>query len=302
MVWFCGRRHAASFCVIPLVVLVGGCTGATVGSGVGDTWLGQAPYYSGRPVPAGTVAYVPVTFQAGAAGPASFDLSSEPDSPVAELLRVMNAHLDSLAVDRLLRRIEPVAGTPPDVHFGCEPGAWDECVFTDDDGDGDPEMRLAVGRPSRQWIDAAAAQLTEAEADALLVLTLETGWYWPRQTNWRGGKAVDLGTGRTVALPWLTSLEDPVSVIQITGSLVRPDGRAIAAGAEGLVARRTSILLTGFDVHALVSDEDAETLLTVRVDDRGATLVWQQAIDDLVDRLTGSSSRTAAAIDRSPGS
>ena len=288
MVWFSGRRYAASIGILLVAVLLGGCTGATLGSGVGDTWLARAPYYSGRAVPVGTVAYVPVTFQTGAAGPASFDLSADPDSPVAALLQAMNAHLDSLAADRLLRPVDPVAGTPPDVRFGCEQDDWDECVLTDEDGDGDPEMRLAVGRPSRQWTEAAAARLADADADALLVLTLETGWYWPRQTNWRGSKAVDLGTGRTVPLPWLTSLEDPVSVIQITGSLVGPDGRAITIGAEGLLARRTSILLAGFDVRALISEDDVQRLLTERVNgDPDGPLVWQKAIDDMVDRLTG---------------
>ena len=289
MVWFGGRRHAASISILHVAVLLGGCTGATLGSGVGDTRLARAPYYSGRAAPAGTVAYVPVTFQTGAAGPASFDLSTDPDAPVAALLQAMNAHLDSLAGDRLLRPVDPVAGTPPDVRFGCEQDVLDECVLTDGDRDGDPEMRLAVGRPSRQWTEAAAARLADVEADALLVLTLETGWYWPRQTSWRGGKAVDLGTDRTVSLPWLTSLEDPVSVIQITGSLVGPDGRAIAIGAEGLLARRASILLAGFDVRALITEDDVERLLTARVEgDADGPLVWQKAIDDMVDRLTGS--------------
>ena len=162
-------------------------------------------------------------------------------------------------------------------------------------------MRLAVGRPSGQWTDAAAVELSEVGADALLILTLETSWYWPRQTNWRGSKAVDLGTNRTVSLPWLTSLEDPVSVIQLTGSLMGPDGRAIVIGAEGLLARRTSIMLTGFDVRALISDDEVERLLTERLDADGP-LVWQQAIDDLLDRLTGSGSAAAADLGLSPAS
>ena len=289
------RSAPSSWCLLSTVLLLAGCTGATVGSGVGDAWLGRAPYYAGRAGPAGVIAYVPVTFQAGAAVPATFDLDDEPGTPVGALLGAMNAYLDSLAAGEGLVPVDPVRGTPPDVHFGCEQDELGDCVFTDEDGDGDPEMRLAVGRPSGEWTGGAAARLADAGAGALLVLTLETGNYWPRQTNWRGSKAVDLGTDRTVGLPWLTSLEDPVSVVQLTGSLVGPDGRAMGIGAEGLVARRTSIVLSGFDVQALASDDDVEALMTERVGEGAdAPLVWQRAIDDLVRGLTSRVPRSGA--------
>ena len=274
------------------VFIVSGCAGATVGSGVGDTTFEKAPYYAGRPAAASGIAYLPVTFQTGATEPASFDLDAGDGGSVAGLLTLMNAWLDSVAASRMSGPLEPPEGTPPDVLFGCSEDEWGECVFTDEDGDGDPDMRLAVGRPSKAWTGDAATALAHAGADALLVITLETGHYWPRQTNWRGSKAVDLGTDRTVGLPWLTSLEMPVSVLQLTGALVGPDGRAIRIGAEGLRARRTSLVPAGFGFQALVTEEDVEALLAERVEDRpDAPLVWQEALRTLVERLTGLSTR-----------
>lgn len=287
-----GNRRRASGRILAVLStsLATACTGATVGSGVGETSFGDAPYYAGRDLPAGSVAYLPIAFQAGASGPASFDLASENGTPVADLLRAMNAYLDGVAQARQLHAAEPLPGTPPDVRFGCVEDEWGECAAPDDGRD--PEMRLAVGRPSGEWTGAAATRLADEGADLLLVLTLETGRYWPRQTNWRGSKAVDLGTDRTLPLPWLTSLDDPVSVLQITGSLMGPDGRAVRIGAEGLLARRTSIVLSGFDVQALVTEDDVRMLMTQRVgDDPGAPLVWQKAIDDLLDGLTHSATR-----------
>lgn len=269
------------------LLVLGGCAGATVGSGVGDTWLDRAPYWAGRTHAVATIAYQPVSFQAGATGPASFDLDGASGAPVATLLEALNAHLDALARTRGLTPVPAVAGEPPDVRFGCDQDHWGDCILPDD---GEPEMRLAVGRPSRDWVGASALQLSEVGAGAVLVLTLETGNYWPRQTNWRGSKAVDLGTGRTVPLPWLTALDAPVSVIQLTGALVGADGRAIAIGAEGLLARRTSIVLAGFGVQAQVNEDDVQALMRERVSDRpGAPLVWQQALEDLIDGLVGSS-------------
>jgi hypothetical protein len=121
-----------------------------------------------------------------------------------------------------------------------------------------------------------------------LVLTLEVGQYLPRQTGLRGDKEVELGTGHVVRLPWLTSLETPVSVLQLTGALVSSDGRAIRIGAEGILARRTPLVASALGAQRLVSDEDVEQARTLRRDDLpGQPLAWQVALRHLVAQLTG---------------
>ena len=53
-----------------------------------------------------------------------------------------------------------------------------------------------------------------------------------------------LGTGFTKSLPWLTSLETPVAVLQLTGALVGRDGKAIRIGSEGFYAKRTRLAIS----------------------------------------------------------
>jgi hypothetical protein len=181
---------------------------------------------------------------------------------------------------------------PPDVQFGCAPdaAAGDDCAERGDSALGreGQTMRLAVGRPSAEWVAWAGEAMGRAGAARVLVLTLEVGQYLPRQRGLRGDKEVELGTGHVVALPWLTSLETPVSVLQLTGALVGRDGKAVRIGAEGIHARRTRLALSALGVQELLRDEDVEAVRTARRDDLpGRPLAWQAALRQLVSQLAG---------------
>ena len=176
-------------------------------------------------------------------------------------------------------------GTPPDVHFGC--GTLGDCASGGDEN-ADHHLRLWVGRPSPDWIGWIGAALDSASHDKVLVITMEFGEYWPRQKGISLGKEVRLGSDYTVGVPWLTSLEHPVAVVQLTGALVGRDGRAIRIGAEGMLAKRSHILVSALGAQSLVSDEDLERLRTLRRDDLpNQPLVWQVALRNLVSQLTG---------------
>ena len=89
-------------------------------------------------------------------------------------------------------------------------------------------------------------------------------------------------------LPWLTSLEAPVSVLQVTGALVDREGKAVRIGAEGIMARRTSLMGSGVGLQRILRDEDIEqTRSLVRDDLPGRPLAWQVALRHLVEQLTG---------------
>lgn len=283
------RAHT-SVALLAAAVVIAGCasTGATFRSGVGDSFHEHAPYYEGARAGDSAVARMPMQYQRGASQSAFLDPAHGDNGPVAALLRDMNEYLDSLA--GVPPRIATVAGTPPDVHFGCEVDIGGDCT----NGPaapfdyGKPRMRLAVGRPSAEWTQQLAAVLDEAGTARALVITLEVGQYWPQQTNWRGSKAVEMGTGHVARLPWLSSLETPVSVLQLTGALMSRDGRAVRVGAEGLLARRTGIIAAGFGAQALIMEAEVEELRTMRRDDLpGNPLVWQVALRTLLETLTG---------------
>jgi hypothetical protein len=151
-------------------------------------------------------------------------------------------------------------------------------------------MRLAVAGPSRGWRTWASGALEEADLDGALLLTLEVGQHWLKQKGLRGDKVVELGTGHTAQLPWLTSLETPVTVLQLTGALVDREGRVVRIGAEGLLARRTAFRLSVIGAQELVTNEDVERLRESRREDLpGHPLVWQAALHHLMEQLTGKS-------------
>ncbi|HEX6059386.1 MAG TPA: hypothetical protein VFZ11_10265 [Gemmatimonadaceae bacterium] len=285
---------------LALPAVLGACaTGSTFRSGVGDAHLERAPYYAGQSVSAdaGRIAHVPVVYQRGGAQSPIFDPEGGPASPVAALLRDMNAYLDSLGVTTRITAWPP-QGTPPDVQFGCATdGVGEECAEEGGVSGARPggflgsdrnRMRLAVGRPSPEWVAWEQGALADAGASRALVLTLEVGQYWPYQANIRGSKEIELGTNHVVGLPWLTAVDAPVSVLQITGALMDSTGLAIRIGAEGLVARRTGLLMSGLGAQALISDEDVEAIRTARRENLpGQPLTWQVALRNLVAELTG---------------
>ena len=81
-------------------------------------------------------------------------------------------------------------------------------------------------------------------------IPLEVGQMLPRQTGLRGNKEVEPGTGHVASLPWLTSLETPVSILQLAGALVDLDGRAVRIGAEAFLAMRTPFLVSAMRAQA----------------------------------------------------
>ena len=283
-----------------------GCatTGATLGSGVGDAYLTRAPFYAGRPateIDPAKVGHLPVVYQRGASHAPIFDPSHS--EAMARLLTDMAEYLDAMGVSTRLvdgGRVSAVThratGTPPDVRFGCEvdPGSEpDECAIEDGAlGRGPQTMHLAVGRPSAEWVAWIGEVAADQQVEQILLVTLEVGHYRIRQRGLRGSKEVELGTSHIVSFPWLTSLETSVAVLQLTGALVGPDGKAIRIGAEGLLPQRTSLTVSSLGGQALITDEQVAELRTLRREDLpGRPLVWQAGLRTLVESLTGAPAR-----------
>ena len=301
--------HGAAALLV--IIAATGCssTGATFRSGVGDAFPEHPPYYAGSSAATlstdpSRIGYLPIVFQRGASQAPIFDPSSGPGTPVGALLEEMNAYLDTLArASGLGMRLaeggkvsavtHAATTSPPDVRFGCitETGAPDdECIVDRSQalGRGRQQMRLAVGRPSPEWTAWAQELLANAGAGRVLLVTLEVGQMLPRQTGLRGDKEIELGTGRVDRLPWLTSLETPVQVLLLTGAIVDRDGKAVRIGAEGVLARRTRLLVSSVGGQEMLSDEDVNEARTRRREDLpGQPVAWRVALRNLVSQLTG---------------
>ena len=267
-------------------------TGATFGSGVGDRQLEHPPYYAGSASQSGVtrVARFPIMYQRGASQSTVFDPSGEPESATAALLDEMNAFIDSLSGSVAFPTATGAGIVPPNVYFGCDRNGGEDCVERGDSvlGRQGTTMRLAVERPSPAWITRNAVMLDSAGASHTLVITLEVGQYWTRQSGLRGSKSVELGTGHVAPVPWLTSLEAPVSVLQLTGALINREGKAVRIGAEGLLAVPSPIVASGFGAQRLITDDDVRQVHTLRrVDLPRQPLAWRVALCQLLVQLGG---------------
>jgi len=266
------------------LAFLAGCAGGGPMGGPSDAYFAGPPYYAGGAIDGeSAIAHLPVSYQRGASQPATFDPSDATGSPVSRLLAEMTAYLDSLGASIPVAGAT-VTGRGPDVQFGCERDMHDDCLRAPERRD----KRLAVLPPSRAWVESAAEAAAQASAAHLIVITLETGNILPDQRNLRGQKEIRLGTGYVVDAPWLTAIDRPATILQITGALVDGNGRVVRMGAEGLVARRTGLLAGSLGAQALITDDDVERARTARRDDLpGQPLVWQEALRNMVAQLTG---------------
>lgn len=101
------------------------------------------------------------------------------------------------------------------------------------------------------------------------------------------GKTVVLGERHEVKRPFLRAEFQPIRVLQVTGALLAPDGRVIAAGAKGIHAVDTEFKAQIFGLQKELDPREIEAVTgELRRDDLpGRPLKWEAALDNLVYRL-----------------
>lgn len=149
-----------------------------------------------------------------------------------------------------------------------------------------PPMVLFVERPTRAWRAAARDSLSAAGLTQLLVIRVSVSQY-PKQQRGFTRKAVLLGTGHEAPVKFLTAVDKPLEVLQVSGLLVDADGRVLRAGAEGVLYRDTPFLAQTFDITRMLDDEALAAALDSerRQDLPGAPLALEVAVDNLVAQL-----------------
>lgn len=296
------RNFLATLTACALLPWLAGCAmpGATFGSGVGDAYLREPPWYAG-PKTGGTqnggtaFGVLPVSYQPGTVQPDGFDPALTAD--MQRLLADMSDHLAAMEGARPLLSAQALSsapvGVPPDVQFHCVVDLGEvleeDCAIAEGQaaGRGILLMRLAVARPSAAWSTWIGGLMDAARVDRVLLVTLETGQYRIRQSGLRGDKHVELGTDHVQNLPWLTSLDAPVSVVQLTGVLWGRDDLAQRIGAEGIIAKRSRFPVSMLGAQELITAEDIALLADFRREDLpGKPLAWITALETLVRSLT----------------
>lgn len=221
---------------------------------------------------------------------------------VHRLVAQLDAYLDSIPASGRALGIRPrdvARKGAPDVYFGCDAdavvfGTADACLDRDDHRD--PRQMVRVDQPNGSWKRAVARLRDSTGAERVLVITVEFTKLFPSQRGILDRKEARLGTGHVVPLPWLTAEDRTLDMLTLTGALVDREGRVIRAGAEGLLVRRTRLLVGAIGAQEIITDADVERLLTARRDDlAGQPLVWKVAAENLVAQLTGAGGVRAIA-------
>ena len=262
-----------------LVVALAAASPALAGGTRGN--FDRPPYVDGKPKGAvRPAAHAPVIFRSE---PGSLDPGPDKSPALAALLDSLAEEIGRLGLTPALAG-ESSAGSP-DVAFGCRRGGTgsDGMPLASDEIDEREPRRMAfdVEDAKKTWRD----WLRTATADSIRgVVTVQLGFgeYWVRQKDWKGNKVIDLSSARAMPLEWLTSLDDPVQVLQLTGALVSRDGKIQRVGAVGLIARRTGMTASVLGAQEVLTEPDLKALQATA---EGSVPVWRVALRELVALL-----------------
>ena len=210
---------------------------------------------------------------------------------------VIDGYLDGrLCCDRLAPGQLPAQGAPYLYRGSAESEATpDPAAIERLPGAEYPAMVLYLEKPSPDWRAQLATTLARTGAGHLVWLQIGIAEY-PKSDRGAFGKQVNLGTGHSEPIAFLSAVDKPVEVVQIVGVLLDADGNAIRAGGEGFFASDTLFRYQMFDVTRTIDHEQIARLVAGhrREDLPGRPLAWQVAAQNLVERLID------APLDRAP--
>lgn len=286
---------SSTLLAVTLAAVAAATAAATASAATTRGSFAEAPFYDGK-VPAGItrVVHAPVAF---VADPTALDPTPARSPALAALVDSLAAALDR---DGRTRRLDLPPSGAPDIRFGCRRGgmtADGEPLAPSEIDPSEPRrMTFEVEGPGKAWRERLRA--AGDTLDAVLVVQVRFDDYWVRQEDWKGTKSIQLGTRRAMPIPWLTSLDDPVQVLALTGALVSREGRVLRVGAEGLLAQRTGMTASVAGVQEVLAESDLERLFSPEGDDRETSdpetsddpessgdPVWRTALGALVAQL-----------------
>jgi hypothetical protein len=205
--------------------------------------------------------------------------------PLAE---AMNAYLDSLGWSRRL------AGDPlpekgaPYVYVGSAEGegAPPEAAMQRNEHDEYPPMVIHIRKPSKAWRAALGASVEANQVEYILLIKLGFSEY-PKADKGMFGKKVVLGTGYEEGIKFLSAVDKPVEVLQVTGMLLDREGNIVRAGAEGIAAKDSPFWVQVLEAQQAMSNEALHKLLHEerREDLTDKPLKWQVALRNLAAQL-----------------
>ncbi len=271
-----GMKHHIALILVAAAAFSTGCSLFKNSQSYDDARAFKAPHYMGEaPRTAGTVLIAPVTFDTES------DLGFEAlTDSIMHFYQAYGSTFEGTVPARGSARL-----------FAGVPGPWDHMEPIADRyrqyPDRDPQL-LRLHQGTSAWRAAIREQLEAAGADYLFIARINVGRYYPSQVDWKGTKVFEVGTGYRPELPWLTALDEPMELVQITGMLVDRRGRVVRAGTEGILPLRTPFAASVVGLSRTAVDADLDRALAMRRNDLPhAPTVWQAAAHNLYAQLVG---------------
>lgn len=150
-----------------------------------------------------------------------------------------------------------------------------------------PPMVLHVNKSSKQWKKNYTEKLTASNADYMILIWVGFSEY-PKADKGLFKKKVVLGTGYEREIRFLSAIDKPVEVLQLTGVILNKKGDVMKAGAEVFLHQDTPFWAQVFDMGKAIDDETLQNVILEekREDLTGQPPAWQVAIYHLMQNLT----------------
>jgi len=204
------------------------------------------------------------------------------------LIEVMSEYIDSLHWSTKLETDRLAIPGEPRVFIGSAESsdAPPEARQMRNENDKYPPMIIHIKKPAKEWRAALLQSLTAVNGNFLLIMNFSFDDF-PKADKGLFGKKVVLGTDYEQGLNFLTAIDKPVEVLQITGMLLDREGNILRAGSEGILAKDTPFSLQIFDIQKEIDRKAIDKLINEerREDLPDKPLKWKVAVDNLYTRL-----------------
>ncbi len=150
-----------------------------------------------------------------------------------------------------------------------------------------PPVVLHLDKPSKKWRDDFSKQFSETDGNYFLMIWIGFSEY-PKADKGIFKKKVVLGTGYEREIRFLSAIDKPVEVLQITGVLLDKKGNVVRAGAEAFFHEDTPFWVQVLEMSKSIDDKSLHNVILEekRDDLPGNPLAWKVAVHHLLHQLT----------------
>ncbi len=204
------------------------------------------------------------------------------------LLQEMNLYLDSLDWSQTLTEPLPKSGKPYLFVGSSEAeSAPPVTMMMREDHDMYPPMAMYLEKGSKEWRRSFTETMKQAKAEYAILTWIGLTEY-PKANKGVFKKKVVLGTGYEREIRFLSAVDKPVEVLQVTGLLLDKEGNVLRAGAEGFLHEDSPFWVQALEAGTTIDDNAINKLFDEqrREDLPGNPLAWRVAIHNLMEQLT----------------